>query len=542
MAKRMLTLNIGSSQITLGEFAVSKGVGLELVRYAISPLGLEPGKDSDASAYIVSTIRDILRHNNMRAGPVMVSVSGKDIFPRYVKLPPVTADKVGDIVYYEAQQNVPFPIEEVVWDYQLIHNDDGSQSVMLVAVKQDVVKKLTDSVEAAGLDPVVVDVAPMALYNLCRFSYGEQEGCTLIMDMGARSTNVIFVEQKKIFCRSIPLAGHVITQELMKELELSFKEAEEVKLAHAFVAFGGVVEGSESPMVNRVAKTVRGVMTKLHAELTRSINFYRSQQNGSKPTRLLLCGGSSIIPATDSFLKEKLGIEVEYMNPFQSVAVSNQIPAAEVGGKIHLLGEITGLALRWAYACPMEINLMPSDLKARKKLQARMPFFVAAAAALFLTVACWWGFTWRLRSITEASLADITNRLTIISGDNDKLDAIKERERTIRAKADQLMHLVQLRTRWIEMMGDVRSCLLDGMWVTSLEPVVEPETGAVARFTIKGMGFLDKVKDELAIGEFAKAVGNTRYFTATSKVEQTNAREFVLEFTVTANLKEPWIF
>ena len=100
-------------------------------------------------------------------------------------------------------------------------------------------------------------------------------------------------------------------------------------------------------------------MTKLHAELTRSINFYRSQQNGSKPTRLLLCGGSSIMPEMDSFLKEKLGIEVEYLNPFRSVAVSNHIPADEVGGKMHLLGEVTGLALRWAYSCPMEINLMP---------------------------------------------------------------------------------------------------------------------------------------------------------------------------------------
>lgn len=542
MAKRMLTLNIGSSEIALGEFQITKGVGLELVQYAIAPLGLEPGKDSDPSAYIVSTIRDILRHNNMRAGPVMVSISGKDIFPRYVKLPPVTSDKVGDIVYYEAQQNVPFPIEEVVWDYQLIDNDDGTQSVMLVAVKQEVVKKLADSVEAAGLDPVVVDVAPMTLYNLCRFSYGDLEGCTLIMDMGARSTNVIFVEQKKIFCRSIPLAGHVITQELMKELELGFKEAEEVKLAHAFVAFGGVVEGSDSPMVNRVSKTVRGIMTKLHAELTRSINFYRSQQNGSKPSRLLLCGGSAIMPATDSFLKEKLGIEVEYMNPFQSVAVSNRIPAEEVAGKMHLLGEVTGLALRWAYTCPMEIDLMPPDFKARRRLRARMPFFIAAAAAVFLSVLCWWGYTWRLRTVTEGYLGEVKSRLSEIDKKQAELSQIVARERAVEDRIGQLLRLVRLRTRWLEMIGDVRSCLLDGMWITKIDPIVDPEIGRVNRFTIKGMGFLDKVKDELAIGQFAAALGKTKYFSTTNKVDTTNAKEFVIEFSITANLKEPWAF
>lgn len=541
MAKRILALNIGSSEIVLGEFGMVKGVGLELMQYAIAPLGLEPGKDSDPSAYVVSTIRDILRHHDMRAGPVMVSISGKDIFPRYVKLPPVTRDKVADIVYYEAQQNVPFPIEEVVWDYQLIDNDDGSRSVMLVAVKQEVVKKLTDSVEAAGLEPVVVDVAPMALYNLCRFTYGEQEGCTLIMDMGARSTNVIFAEQKKIFCRSIPLAGHVITQELMKELELSFKEAEEIKLAHAFVAFGGVIEGSDSPIVNRVSKTVRGIMTKLHAELTRSMNFYRSQQNGSKPSRLLLCGGSSIMPATDSFLKEKLGIDVEYMNPFQSVAVSNRIKADEVGGKMHLLCEIVGLALRWAYSCPMEIDLMPTELKARKVLKSKMPFFVAAAAALFLSVACWWGYTWRLRSVTEIGLAVVTNQLNLISMDQKKLDEIVASERMVKDRAAQLQRLVQLRTRWLDSIGDVRSCMLDGMWLTHVDPVVESENAAVTRLSIRGMGFIDKVKDETAIGDFAKALAKTKYFSA-CKVEQTTPREFVIEFNVTANLKEPWSF
>ncbi|MEI6971692.1 MAG: type IV pilus assembly protein PilM [bacterium] len=540
MAKRMLTLNIGSSEIALGEFEM-RGGGLELARYAIAPLGLEPGKDSDPSAYIVSTIRDILRHNNIRAGPVMVSISGKDIFPRYVKLPPVTSDKVGDIVYYEAQQNVPFPIEEVVWDYQLIDNDDGSKSVMLVAVKQEVVKKLVDSVVAAGLDPVVVDVAPMTLYNLCRFTYGDLDGCTLIIDMGARSTNVVFVEQKKIFCRSIPLAGHAITQEVMKELDLSFKEAEEVKIAHAFVAFGGVVEGSDSPVVNRVSKIVRGIMTKLHAELTRSINFYRSQQNGSKPPRLLLCGGSSIMPATDSFLKEKLGIEVEYMNPFLSVAIANRIPAEEIAGKMHLLGEVTGLALRWAYSCPMEIDLMPPENKARKRLKARMPFFIAAAAAVILSVVCLWGYTWRLRIVTERYQADLKSRLDVIDNKQAELSQIVARERAVQDRIDQLLRLIGLRTRWLELVGDIRASLLDGMWITKIEPIIDPEGGKIRAFTIEGMGFLDKVKDAVAIGQFAETLGKTRYF-GEVKVDKTPPRTFVIEFNITANLKEPWTF
>jgi hypothetical protein len=152
------------------------------------------------------------------------------------------------------------------------------------------------------------------------------------------------------------------------------------------------------------------------------------------------------------------------------------------------------------------------------------------------------GYTWRLRSITETNLAGITNRLVAISMDQRILDEIVAKERAVRDKSGQLLRLVQLRTRWLDMIGDVRSSLLDGMWLTHIEPVGESENGPITRLSIKGMGFLDKVKDELAIGQFATALGKTKYFSATNKVEQTNAREFVLEFNVTANLKEPLTF
>ncbi|MEI8352801.1 MAG: pilus assembly protein PilM, partial [bacterium] len=275
---RILSLDIGNSKLVLAEFRLSGVKNLELVNYAISPLGFDPETTTDSSAYIVSGIRDAMRVSGIRPGPVALSVSGQMVFPRYVKLPPVTPDKIAQIVKYEAQQNVPFPIDEVVWDYQLVGQETGELSVLLVAVKGDLVKNLTDCVEAAGLDPVLVDVSPLALYNTVRYNYSDLAGCTMILDMGARSTNVVFVEGSKIFSRSIPVAGMAITKDVMKEFELSFEEAEQLKVAHAFVGFGGVYEGHEVGVADRTSKIVRNIMTRLHAEVIRTINFYRSQQ------------------------------------------------------------------------------------------------------------------------------------------------------------------------------------------------------------------------------------------------------------------------
>ena len=161
---RALTLDIGASRIVLAEFTSLRSGTPELVNYGIESLGMETETEADASAYIVSTIREIMREHNIKPAPVLLTISGQTVFPRYVKLPPVARDKIMSIISYEAEQNVPFPIEEVVWDYQLIDGDEGGElNVMLVAVKKEHVIGLTDCVVAAELDPEIVDVAPMAL-------------------------------------------------------------------------------------------------------------------------------------------------------------------------------------------------------------------------------------------------------------------------------------------------------------------------------------------------------------------------------------------
>ena len=210
-SNRVITLDIGSSRVVVAEFGLEKPAGLRLLNYAITHLEVEPDSDADASAYIVTAIKDSLRQLNIKPAPLLMTMPGQSVFPRYVKLPPVTKDKIQQIVQYEAEQNVPFPIEEVVWDYQLIPGEAGEANVMLVAVKTENVSRLTDCIQAAGMEPDIVDASPLALYNAVRYNYPDLQGCTMVLDIGARSTNLIIIEESKIFIRSIPVAGNAIT-------------------------------------------------------------------------------------------------------------------------------------------------------------------------------------------------------------------------------------------------------------------------------------------------------------------------------------------
>src|SRR4029450_7341632 len=121
-------------------------------------------------------------------------VSAQSVFTRFVKLPSVGEDQVDQIVGFEAQQNVPFPIDEVVWDYQLVDQGNPNEvEVVLVAIKSDLLNEINESIRGSWLKTNIVDVSPMALYNAYRYNYSDTEGCTLMIDIGARTTNLIFI-------------------------------------------------------------------------------------------------------------------------------------------------------------------------------------------------------------------------------------------------------------------------------------------------------------------------------------------------------------
>jgi len=490
---RILALDLGASKIVLAEFHISKAGDLELLRYGISATGAETKSESDKLAYIVTAIRDIMREQGIRPAPMLMTVSGQAVFPRFVKLPPVGRDKLKQIVQYEAEQNVPFPIDEVVWDYQLIGGDEGELNVMLVAVKIENIKRLTDAVQAAELEPEIVDVAPMALYNAVRFNYPELDVCSMVLDMGARSSNLVFIEENRIFSRSIPVAGNTITQELMKEFDVDFDAAEEIKREHGFVAFGGVYAGPDNETAERASKIIRSVLTRLHAEVNRSINFYRSQQGGVAPAIVFLTGGSSIIPHVDTFFRDKLKVDVEYLNPFSAVSVAESIDADTVNQDLQSLGEVVGLALRRALTCPVEINLMPPDLVARKAFRRRQPFFAMAAAGIVLTMLCWWVYFNRMGRMFEDRVNNVSTEVQTfdrLASDLRRVSA--EREEAVK-RLDDITGVISTRRNWGQIISTIHSCMQEGMWVVELKPKLSG--GSIAYVDLTVQSFSDRLVD-----------------------------------------------
>jgi len=459
--KSFLAVDFGAGSLKLAEFETTEAGGLCLRNFSITPLGLEGAQEATREAALVKALSETLVALDLKSKNVNVCAPGFQVFSKFVKLPPVDAAKVTQIIQYEAQQNVPFPLAEVVWDYQILGAAAGGElEVLLVAIKSDVVEGLFRVAEKAKLKLNLCDASPAALCNSFRFNYGDLEDCTMLLDIGAKTSNLLFFEKGKVFSRSINLGANAITQDFANDQKFKFAEAEKIKIAEGFVSLGGAYEEPENPNQAAISKIARQFMTKLHIQVNQTMQFYRGQQGGTPPQRLFLSGGASIMPYTAQFFAEKLSIPVEYFNPFRNVQIDPSVNLEDLSRVAHSLGEVVGLGLRNLAHCPVEMNLMPDSTLRWQAFDRKKPYFIATVFSLVL-VAFATGFLFsRLASDKEDQIAILKPKIEDLNRKSAAFVDANNRLKETQNKVDQITDWLQDRYYWADVCAELRRVLL----------------------------------------------------------------------------------
>jgi type IV pilus assembly protein PilM len=464
MAKRFLTLDIGASSISLAEYSGAKG-SLTLVKYGVAKLAA-PIDTGNAEAILAPALLEIVREKGIKPGPVSIAVSGQMVFPRFASIAAAGgAEKFEQMIRYEIEQNIPFPSEEMICDSQVLgDNENGEKSVMIVAAKTEQIEELTNAVRGVGFMPALVDVAPIALTNALRRQLGADETCRVILDIGSKTTSLVIVEGDKIYNRSIPVAGNTITKDIATEFGCSFEDAEQAKCESGYVALGGVVE-DEDETRDRISKVCRAVMTRLHAEITRSINFYRSQQRGGVPVKLYLTGGTALLPQIDRFFEENLNIEVEFFNPFGNIGIAPQVDSAALENDCAFLGVTAGLALHAADDAPFAINLLPPSLVRERADIARIPFVAGGSVGIVVAMVLAMLSVNNIAALSEAKRDAVQSRLNILRNFEAGVQKAEGEVKKELAEADALKALFDARGATVAKINAVRSALGSVMWI-----------------------------------------------------------------------------
>jgi type IV pilus assembly protein PilM len=481
---RRLILDVGANEIRVAEVVPDKSGAPVFSKLRSLGLGVDPTKPAEFFPALLQGVETLVKGLGLKPGPATICLGGPSVFTRVIKVPVSDPTQVEQMVGFEAQQAIP-AIEEACWDFQIFPASEGATTeleALILAMKRDSVDEVMAAASKAGLRTDMVELAPTALINAFRYNYPEITTCTLLLEIGARSTNIVIVEGKRMFCRVVPLGGATVTQAIAADLQESFAGAEVLKRAKGFVHPGGSYEDPADEQTARMSKLARGVMTRLHTEVERSVTFYRSQQVGSRPAQVLLAGGGACLGLTELFFREKLKVPVEFFQPFRRATLGAGVVPTELAQTFPSWATLVGAALHSLPDSPCRINILGSVQKAAVAKTKDRPAIIAVGVGvgLLLLLPGLHGFwqSGRIQGLLSPQTAEVEEAEATLG----KLEAEQKKGVEILGLADKALGLEAERMRWPILLAELRAKSLPGMWVTQMalaggEPIPEGEVG-----------------------------------------------------------------
>ena len=343
--KLCVGIDIGASGIKLCQLKSTKK-GYVLQNFGFVPIPPEAIVDGAImnSPRIVDAIQELIAVHKIKNKQVALSISGHSVIIKKIPLPQMTEDELQASIQWEAEQFIPFDIQDVNIDVQIVAEESaqpGQMDVVLVAAKKDVINEYTSVIAEAGLEPSICDVDAFAIQNAFENNYEMIPGETVaLVNIGAAKTNInILSDGVPSFTRDLAIGGNAFTEEIQKRLNLPFEEAEAMKV-------GDPNQDGDAVLPQEVTEAIEAVAENVTSEIQRSIDFYAATSADPSPSKIYLLGGTSQLQPLIRIIEQRLGTEVEVVNPFAQIAV-NARDAAYLESVGPAASVVVGLAMRF---------------------------------------------------------------------------------------------------------------------------------------------------------------------------------------------------
>jgi type IV pilus assembly protein PilM len=344
-SKAVVGLDIGSSAVKAIELKAA-GKGFKVVAFAIQPVppdSIVDGAIIDGAA-VADAIRRVFENKAFKTKEVAASLSGNAVIVKKINLPVMTEAELAESIYWEAEQYIPFDIQDVNLDYQILNAGTGAESagtmdVLLVAAKKEKIADYTGVISQAGRVPVVVDVDAFALQNAYEVNYGlEPDAVVVLLNAGASAINInILTGDQSLFTRDISIGGNAYTEAVQKELNLPFDSAEQVKRGEAVE---GVNAEDVTPVLHAMTENVL-------LEIQKTFDFFKATASSDRIDKIVLSGGASRVDGFVVALQERFNTAVEVFDPFKKIAFDPlKLGITDPEGLIPTVAVAVGLALR----------------------------------------------------------------------------------------------------------------------------------------------------------------------------------------------------
>ncbi len=427
--------------------------------------------DADPAELVREGLELFLSRNSVRGDKVAISVSGQSGLARFIKLPPVESKKIPDIVKYEARQQIPFALEDVVWDYQQMaggSEEDGfalETEVGLFAMKRDQVDRALKPFQDAGIEVDIVQLTPLTIYNYTVFDQMQDlppadqydpdnpPESVVVLSLGTDTTDLVITNGYRVWQRSVPLGGSHFTKALTKELRLTFAKAEHLKKNAA---------KAEDPKA--IFQAMRPVFNDLLTQIQRSIGYFTSIDRDAKIGRVIALGNAMKLPGLQKYLSQNLGYPVADVQKYRGITGDGVVAAPAFKENLLSFAVCYGLVLQGLGHAKLSTNLLPPEIVTDRLIRAKKPWAVAIAAALLLGCAVNFMGHWRAwNSVAESkfkqALSQATQAEQLSSNQKSGYETALGEFKSTSEIGDGLIGNVDGRLLWLEMMTALNQCL-----------------------------------------------------------------------------------
>jgi type IV pilus assembly protein PilM len=424
--------------------------------------------DAIPEELISQALDKFLKQNEIGNDLIAISVPGQSALARFIQLPPVESSKVSEIVKYEARQQIPFALEDVVWDYQTLGKGTEESGFLLeaevglFAMKRDQVMNQLKPFTNAEVEVELIQIAPLALYNFLSFDQlgirlGDEvvamDSYTILLDMGADNTTLLVSNGQKIWIRNVPIGGNHFTRALTKEMKLTFAKAEHLKC-----------NATKSPDPRAVFQALRPVFNDYVSEIQRSIGYFSSVNREAKISKVVGLGNGFKLAGLQKFLQQNLQYEVERVESFSAITPDSFKDAALFEENILSFPVCYGAALQALAQTRIRTSLLPKEITTARTIARKKPWAVVAATMLLFALAgSAIGYAHVYNSVSQKRFADAEKKMDEVSKEASQLKADYSAARTkfigVSKNGAALVGDLGQRTKWLELYKAVSECL-----------------------------------------------------------------------------------
>jgi type IV pilus assembly protein PilM len=427
--------------------------------------------EANPDELIADAIQQFLSRNEIKGDRVAISVPGQNGLARFIKLPPVEQKKIPEIVRYEARQQIPFDLDDVIWDYQQMPGgmiEEGyalETEVGLFAMKREQVYKMLRPFDRAGVEVDVVQLTPLALYNLIAFDQmrdlppddlydaDNPPESLLVLSLGTDTTELVITNGFRVWQRSLPIGGNHFTKALTKELKQTFAKAEHIKrnAAHA-----------ENPKA--IFQAMRPVFQDLVTEVQRSINFFSNVDRKAKVGRGIALGNTAKLPGLIRFLSQNLKLPINRLESYNGLDGPGIVEQPAFKENMLSFGVCYGLCLQGLTETRITTNLIPPEIVKDRLIRAKKPWAVAAAAALLLGLSVSFLGTWNAWATVrddrwQPSESTAQSFVSWAQSNKQQFDTAKKAFDDVDLVGKNLVPDVEKRVRWLKLLQAVSAAL-----------------------------------------------------------------------------------